>query len=482
MFDPMEKSILQLQTALSQGEISSVQLVEFYLRRIEKYNPALHAIEQISPTLLEDARRLDRERQCGTIRSPLHGIPLLIKENYDTLGMATTASCSALSSFFPKSEGYVIRKLRAAGAIILAKTTMSEFARHGWTSGTAFGQAHNPYDLSRTPGGSSGGSGIGTAMNFGAAALGSDTVNSVRSPCSACCLVGIRPTLGLWSRSGILPCANLQDSGGPMARTVSDAVLLLDMCRGYDEADPVTAAQLGNTPDSYSSYLTQDGLKNKRVGLLYANYGSDPEILRIMQTAHQIMRSSGAELIELDDPLLESSGVAERCDVQLYETRSGLQRYFDAHPESPVKSLDELVQNHLVHESIYKDFSACAAIESPLESEAYHQKLSNIAWLREHLLQVFSENRLDAICFPHQSQLVSKIGANIQPGRNGPLTSMSGYPSIVVPGGFSTPSETAPLGIPVGIEFIAAPWQEPTLIEIAYAFEQLTSIRCAPIL
>lgn len=482
MFDPFEKSIQQLQEALSNGEITSVELVQYYLERISQYNDRLHAIEHISPTAIEDAQKLDDERAAGRVRSLLHGIPLVVKENYDTFGMATTASCSALNSFYPKTEGFVIKKLRDAGAIILAKTTMSEFARHGWTSGTSFGQAHNPYDLTRTPGGSSGGSGIAVAMNFSAAGLGSDTVNSVRSPCSACNLVGIRPTLGLWSRTGILPCTDIQDSGGPMARMVADAVILLDIARGYDESDAITSAQLGNTPANYLDFLNPNGLKNKRIGVLRNNFGNDPDILSVMEYNLEVMQNAGCELIELDEPLLESGLVFSMCDVQLYETRSCLQRYFDSHPNCPVSCLDDLVKGELIHESIKADFIACSEIQSPLETTKYAEKISNIASLRKLLSQIFTENRLDAICYPHQSQLVSKIGSNNQPGRNGPLTSMSGLPSIVIPGGFSTPCETAPIGVPIGIEFIANAWDEPKLIEIAYALEQLTRFRHTPII
>jgi len=482
MFEPFEKTILEMQDALNKGETTSVELVKYYLERIDKYNDTLHAIEHISPTAIEDAEKLDAERQSGKIRSSLHGIPIIIKENYDTVGMATTASCSALTDFYPKTEGYVIRKLRAAGAIILAKSTMSEFARHGWTSGTAFGQAHNPYDLTRTPGGSSGGSGIAISMNFGAAALGSDTVNSVRSPCSACSLVGIRPTLGVWSRTGILPCCNLQDSGGPMARTVEDAVLLLDLAKGYDDTDPMTTAQLGNVPDSYMDYLKADGLSGKRIGMVVNNFGSDPDILKVMDEAKAAIEKAGAEVIMLDDPMLESGSIFNKCDVQRYETRGALERYFASHIDCPVKTMKELVENKLIHESIFADFSACTYIETPLESAEYLEKIANVGLIRNHIAKVFAENCLDAMCFPHQSQLVSKVGSNSQPGRNGPVTSMTGLPSIVVPGGFSQPSEDAPIGVPIGVEFIAPMWQDHKLIEIAYGFEQNTKFRHAPII
>jgi len=482
VFEPFEKTIAQLQEAMRRGETTSEALVRFYLDRIGEQNGRLHAVEAVSPTALEEARALDAERRAGTVRSPLHGIPLLVKENYDVLGMATTASCAALSAFYPETESFIIRKLRNAGAIVVAKTTMSEFARHGWTSGSAFGQALNPYDLSRTPGGSSGGTGIGVAMNFAAAGLGTDTVNSVRSPCSACSLVGIRPTLGLWSRSGIVPNTDIQDIGGPMARTVEDAALLLELAAGYDEADGSTAAQLGRVPASYRPFLREDGLKGKRIGLLRTDYGSVPDILRVMDRAHAAMRAQGAELVEIEDEALFADTVTANCDVQRYETRSSFQHYFDTHPNCPVRSLDELVEKKLVHSSIAADLAACAAEEAPLESAAYHEKLANIGALRWRLDQVLSDNRLDAMCFPHQQVLVTEVGVNSQPGRNGCLTSMSGLPSIVVPGGFSAPTATAPIGVPIGVEFIAAPWQEPTLLEIAYSFEQHTKYRRTPIL
>ncbi len=481
MFDPTEKSIEQLQSAMEEGLVTSLELVRFYEDRIRRLDGELRAVEELSGTAEKEAEALDAERKAGKKRSPLHGIPIIIKENYDVLGMSTTASCSALRGCVPRTESCVVRRLREAGAVILWKTTMSELARHGYTAGSAFGQACNPYDLSRTPGGSSGGTGIGIALNFAAAGPGTDPVNSVRSPSSACSIVGIRPTLGLWSRSGIVPCTDIQDSGGPMARTVADAALLLELGAGYDDADSVTAGQLGHVPASYLDFLKEDGLRGKRIGLLLTDYGTDPDILRVMDRAAEVMRSCGAVLTEIRDEALRSDDVNASCDVQRYETRSSLQRYFDGHPEAPVRGLDDIVEKRLAGPTVKADLEACAAEKDPLRSEAYHRKLESIAALRNRLLRVFSENGLDALCFPHQQVLVTKIGENSQPGRNGGLTSMSGMPSIVVPGGYSSPDADAPIGVPIGIEFISSPWREGTLLEIAYSFERHTQYRKQPL-
>jgi len=258
MFNPLEKDVPALGEAMERGETTAADLVEYYLNRIELYDqqgPCLNAIVCINPNAIADAEKLDEERRAGKVRSKLHGIPIALKDNFDTFDMPTTAGSLPLKDSRPTKDAFVVSKLRQAGAVILAKTNLTEFARHGVTVGSLMGQTLNPYDLTRTPGGSSGGTGAALAANMAAVGMGTDTVNSVRSPSSANSLVGLRPTTGLLSRNGIVPCSSTQDMAGPLARTVTDIAILLDICAGYDSQDEKSAEQIGRCPDTYLTYL-----------------------------------------------------------------------------------------------------------------------------------------------------------------------------------------------------------------------------------
>jgi Asp-tRNA(Asn)/Glu-tRNA(Gln) amidotransferase A subunit family amidase len=484
MFNPLEKTILELAHALDSGETTSEALVEFYLDRIEQYDrngPMLNSIIFINPDAGKQAAKIDRERKNGIKKGPLYGIPLLIKDNINTKDMPTTSGCAALASFYPGSDAFVIKKLREAGTILLAKTTLSEFTKHGLTVGSLAGQTRNPYDLTRTPGGSSGGTGVAVAANFGAGGLGSDTVNSVRSPASACNLVGLRPTVGLWSRTGFVPMSDIQDSGGPIGRTVEDTAILLEICQGFDPDDKASATQVSTSGRSYTDCLKPDGLKGRRIGILRTNFGSDPNVLAVMDESMRLMYNSGAQLIDLNIPDFDSGSIFRRCDVQIFETAPLLNRYFTEY-DAPVKSLAELVEMGVLHESVQPLLQECVNIENPLNHPEYFVRLVNIMRLREKAYYVMAKDSLDAICYPHQQIPVEKIGTNSQAGRNGIFASVIGFPAITLPGGFSASNIDAPIGVPVGIEFLGRPWNEPLLIEIAYAFEQAShSRRLSPI-
>ena len=485
MYDPMEKSISQLQTALSEGKVTSEELCQFYLQRIDAYDrqgPGLNAIVEVHPKWREQAKTLDEERACGKIRGPLHGIPLVIKDNFNTWDQPTTAGSEALRGSQPGEDAFVIQKLRQAGAVLLAKTNLSEFARHGLTVGSLIGQTKNPYDFTRTPGGSSGGTGAAVAANFAAAGLGSDTVNSIRSPSSACCLVGLRPTTGLLSRSGIVPCSSTQDTGGPLARWVTDVAILMDACVGIDPNDPVTKCHSGHVPSTYLSCLKKDGLKGKRIGLLKTNFGTDSEILQVMKHVETVLNTQGAETVNVEIPEFASARVFQECDVQRFETKPLMDAYFSSVPNCPVSSLKELVEGGKIHPTIYADLKACADLENPLEQPEYKDRLGRIARNRAIASEVMEREHVDAFCYPHQQILVVKIGEGEQGGRNGILAATLGWPAITLPGGFSTPEPTAPLGVPIGVEFMGAPWSEETLLEMAYTLEQALSVRQPPLL
>lgn len=482
MFTPYEKGIQEIQQALWTGETTSQQLVTYYLERIEKWDQGdkgVNALLCLNPQAMEQAERLDQARKEGSILGPLHGIPIVIKDNIDTADLPTTASCVELRENRPVKDAFLLQRLRAAGAILLGKTNLTEFARNGMSVGSLGGQTKNPYDLTRTPGGSSGGTGAAVAMNFAAAGLGTDTANSIRSPSSANSLVGLRPTVGLVSRTGLVPCTYKQDTAGPIAKYVYDCAVVLDACRGYDCQDTITATQLGKVPQSYLSGLAEDGLYEKRIGILMDNLGDDPDVLEVMETCFQKMEEAGAHLIQVSAPELETDRVFAECDVQRFETAISLNSYFSSVPGCPVKTLRELVEKGTLHPCVAEDLEACAQVENPY-GEAFMRQLSRAARNTRITQNLFSKHRLDALCYPHQQVLAVKIGEPCQKKRNGIVASTMGFPAITVPGGFSKPDQNAPIGVPVGIEFMGLPFSEPLLLRIAYAFERLSMYRRPP--
>src|SRR5262245_8558939 len=275
-FDPLEKTIRELQDAMRRKQITSAELTQFYLDRIAKYDPQVNAVLFVNPRALDDARALDAERRRGRTRGPLHGIPILLKDNFETKDVPTTGGCLALSGLVPK-DAFQVKRLREAGAVLLGKVNLHELALGLTTVSSLGGQTRNPYDLTRAPGGSSGGSAVAAAMNFAAATLGTDTSGSIRIPSSHNNCVGLRPSLGLSSRAGIIPFGHTQDTGGPIARSVADIAILLDGTAGFDAADPSTAANKGRIPRTYTAFLKRDALKGARIGVVRELFGSAAE-------------------------------------------------------------------------------------------------------------------------------------------------------------------------------------------------------------
>lgn len=480
----LEAGIMEMADLLTAGRLTSVDIVQFYLNRIEQYDrqgPKLNCIISLNPNALEEAAKLDIERREKGSRSPLHGIPIVLKDNIDTSDLPTTGASKPLAASLPKADAFITERLRQAGAIILAKVNLHELARLGFTVSSLLGQTLNPYDLTRTPGGSSGGTSAAVAANFAAAGLGTDTVNSIRSPASATNLVGFRPTKGLLSCSGIIPAALTQDMAGPITRFVADSALLLDATAGYDPKDPATAWNVGHIPRTYTIFLNKEGLKHKRIGLLKTNFGTDPEVLRVMKKAVDDILNQGAEVIDIYHPLLETASVFQTADVQKFESKTQLNLYFKRlGPDAPIHSLQELLDTGDLHESIIPGLKETNSLENGLQLEEYKNRLIKAAIIRETVLIIMADYQLDALCYPHQQVLVSKTTLNDQPGRNGILASVAGFPAITVPAGFSSPSTEAPDGVPVGIEFLGRPWTEPVLLEIAYSYEQATKHRRLP--
>ena len=298
-FPVMECTVAQVHQAMLDGKLTCRELTEAYLARIQSYDqqgPALNAIIAINPQALEESERLDRQlRETGALSGPLHGIPVLLKDNVGTCDMPTTAGSRSLEGFVPSEDAFLTKRLRQAGALILAKTNLHEFAIWGETISSILGQTRNPYDLTRTPGGSSGGTGAAIAANMGLIGIGTDTINSIRSPSSANSLVGIRPTLGLVSRSGIVPYSMTQDTAGPICRTVEDAVRTLDVIAGYDRKDAKTAWCVDRKPESYLNFLNPDGMRGRRIGVLESFFGTQPVNQAVSQVVREALRYFGRE-------------------------------------------------------------------------------------------------------------------------------------------------------------------------------------------
>jgi Asp-tRNA(Asn)/Glu-tRNA(Gln) amidotransferase A subunit family amidase len=477
-FDAYEKSISELQAAMIGGQVTSAQLVAFYLDRITAYDqagPRLNAVISLNPKAAADARALDAERRTRGARGPLHGIPVLLKDNYETKDLLTTGGSLALSGVVPRDDAFQVRKLRQAGAVILGKVNLHELALGLTTVSSLGGQTLNPYDVTRAPGGSSGGSGVAAAANYAAFTMGTDTSGSIRIPSSHNAIVGLRPSLGLSSRSGIIPFGHTQDTGGPMARSVSDIAIVLDATVGYDPKDPVTAAGNGKIPPTYTSSLKRDALKGARVGVLNELFGNAPEDLEVgsvVRRAIDEMKTEGATAIDVSVPtlavlLMQSNLLSQELKFYLGEYLKGL-------PRAHVTSIEDLLTSGLHSASLQGILDVANAVpEHYLSGDDYKQRLEARVALGEAILAAMDANRLDVIAYPTVRRIAPVVGGP-QIGSNAGLSAQTGFPAITVPAGFT------PGGFPVGIEMIARPFAEPTLIGLAFAFEQTTRHRRPP--
>lgn len=481
-----EATTLGIQEALKDKRVSCRQIVKAYLDRITAYDhqgPALDAILRLNSKALVEAEQLDAEYVKSGPVGPLHCVPLVLKDNYNTADLPTTGGSASLAGAQPQSDAFVVAKLRRAGAIILAKANMQEFAQGGMTVSSLGGQTLNPYDLTRTPGGSSGGTAVAVAASFCVAGTGSDTVNSIRSPASANALVGIRPTKGLLSRAGIMPVSETQDAIGPIARTVTDAAWLLQIMAGYDPNDSSTAWSVGNTSASYTSFLKQNGLRGTRIGVLKTMFGAGPEhqeVNTVIAKAITAMKNAGGIIIEVDAPALDAGKLIADNDVQKYEFKALINAYLATIPNAPVKSLSEIIASGKFHKSLEKFLVSADTYQNGMEESDYKERLLRNQRTRQALLSLMVEHQLDALIYPEQKRLVVPITELNQADRTGILAAVTGFPAITVPAGFSPPSPTAPLGIPVGMDILGRPWTEGRLIQIAYGFEQATHYRKPP--
>jgi amidase len=473
-FDVTEASIVALGAAMDEGRVTSEQLVERYLARIEAYDgqgPALNTIITLNAHARTSARALDFERGATGARGPLHGVPIVIKDNYDMAGFPTTNGSVAMAAVMPPDDGFQVRRLREAGAVILGKTNLHEFARGITTVSSLGGQTLNPYDPTRNPGGSSGGTGAAVAASFAAAGMGSDTCGSIRIPSAHNSLVGLRGTSGLSSRDGVVPLSYTLDVAGPLARSVTDLALLLDATVGSDPSDPTTAEADANRPDSYVTALDADALQGARFGVLTMLLRQDIEdepVARVIDAAVDDLRQLGAEVVAV-----EIDGLAELLDsyvVLSHEFKFGLDTYLADISGAP--SLAEIVSDGRYHPDVAERLTRSNAVDT-LDTDEYREALGRRDTVRRRVVETLDELALDALIYPTMRQQAAVIGQP-QGGDNCRLSPHAGLPAITVPAGF-TPDE-----MPVGLEMLGRPFAESRLLTLAYAFEQATGHRRPP--
>lgn len=476
LFEVHERSILELQAAQTEGRVTSRGLVESYLARIRAYDqagPQLNAVVMLNPNALADADALDKERAARGPRGPLHGIPVLVKDNYDTVDMPTSGGTLGLALLQPNADAFQVKRLRDAGAVILGKTTMHELAA-GITNISSFtGQTRNPYDLGRVPGGSSGGTGAAIGASLAAAGMGSDTCGSIRIPAANQNLVGLRGTRGLSSRAGVMPLSDTQDIAGPLARSVTDLAIMLDATVGADPADAITAESKGRIPTSYRDGLSAATLKGARIGVLRALFGNAPEddeVAELLKKALDGMKAHGAEIVDatvpgLDDLLRESSVIGD-------EFKFDLAAYLKAHPGAGVTSLGEILERGLHHEALDQTFRLRNAPERR-DTEHYRQALIKRRALKEAVLSTLDGQKLDVLVYPTLRRKPALIG-EAQIGTTCQLSATTGLPAMSMPAGFTVD------GLPVGVEMLGGAFAEATLLNYAYAWEQAARPRRAP--
>jgi amidase len=480
-FDVRETTIAQTQEAIRSGKVTCRQLVEIYLGRIRAFDQStrLNAIVTLNPEVMADAERLDQEFAHTHKLRPLQGVVVIVKDNYDTRGLQTTGGSLSLKWFKPTDDAFMVRKLRDAGALILAKSNMAEWAFSPvLTESSIAGVTRNPYALDRVPAGSSGGTGASVAANFGEVGLGTDTGDSIRGPASHNDLVGIRPTIGLTSRDGIIPLSSTNDVGGPLARSVADAAAILAAVQGYDPADPITKLSEGKVPADYTKSLDPNGLKGARIGVVrkyIETPTTDPQIKALMEKAIEDLKAQGATVVDnFSLPDFERGGSKSTCGGFEYD----LNQYFAMHGQgAPYHSLQEIIDSGLYLGSVEERMKK-ASQPKPESVEAcpdtYHdpRKMK----FRDEILREMDTQKLDALIYPTWSNAPRKVGDLKSPGGDNSqvISPMTGFPGISVPMGCTYDT------LPAGLTFIGRSFSEPLLIKLAYAYEQATKHRRAP--
>lgn len=501
--DLTDATIADLDAAFAKGTLTSEKLVKMYLKRIDAYDkkgPGINAVITLNPKAVEEAKALDKERKTKGPRSPIHGVPILLKDNFDTFDLPTTAGSQLLAGSIPPDDAYVVKKLRDAGAVILAKVNLSEFAGSGGSvSGatevdvlkagavpngfSSMGlQTHNPHDLTRGPSGSSGGTGAGIAASFAQFGLGTDTGGSVRGPSSANGIVGLKPTVGLMSRNGIVPLALSFDTGGPMGRSVHDVAVALGLMTGVDPGDSATATSAGKFETDYTKYLKTGSLKGARIGIARDFMGKDAEVDRVVESSIETLKKLGATVVDVKYPdyliqakqpiynLLVSSEFKAQITDYLQTTKPGYPKSFD---EIVARANDPATGYKSPEKAYALKYTASLALD--LKDPVYLAlKQQQLAAVKSSILALFSKYQVDAIVYPTSPRPATLIVPNEPPkptaGTDSPTSfaNETGFPDLIVPAGVTKD------GLPVTISFFGRAFEEPKLIGYGYDFEQAT--------
>ena len=484
-----EATIAQLQSAMQSGQATAVSLARQYLDRIAQIDKSLNAIIELNPDALTIAATLDEERKTKGPRGPLHGVPVVVKDNLDTHDrMMTTAGSLALLGSIAPRDSFVVQKLREAGAVLLAKANLSEWANFrgshstsGWSA--RGGQTRNPYALDRNPSGSSSGSAVAVSSSLCAVAIGTETDGSIVSPSTLCGIVGLKPTVGLVSRAGIVPISKSQDTAGPMARTVTDAAILLGAIGGPDPNDPATQAGLDKAQRDYTKFLDKDGLRGARLGVVRRFFKLGARVDAVIDAALNVLKEQGAVLVDPTEiPSLTKIGDAE-YEVMLYEFKDGLNAYLASLGVStPVHTLQEVIDFNLKHADkelpwFGQEIFLKAQEKGPLTDKPYLDALEKCRKLSrdEGIDAVMDKLKLDALIAPTGGPAgkIDPIYGDRGVGGSSSPAAVSGYPNITVPA-------DEVYGLPIGLSFFGRAYSEPTLLRVAYAFEQATKSRKAP--
>lgn len=484
-----ELTIDQLQTSMQNGSFTSERITQMYLDeigRIDKSGPLLHSVIEINPDAISTAKAMDEERKSGKLRGLLHGIPVLLKDNIDTADkMQTTAGALAMEGNIAKQDAFIVKQLRAAGAVILGKTNLSEWANFrstrsvsGWSS--RGGQTKNPYVLDRSPCGSSSGSAVAVAANLCAVAVGTETDGSIACPASMNGIVGIKPTVGLVSRAGIIPISKTQDTAGPFGRTVKDAAILLSVLTGADTNDAVTAESNGKAQPDYTKFLDANGLKGKRIGIEKTFLKRHEGIDLLLAKAMDQLKGAGAEIIEVAFMDANQKVGNDEYTMMHYEFKDGVNKYL-ATANSKMKNLQDVIHFNKQNEARTMPYFKQETLEASqakgdLNSKEYTDALAKSTSIRKFLNDLLEKNNLDAICGPATGSAwcVDPLNGDFWTGYGayGPAA-VAGYPSVTLPMGFLNE-------LPIGISFMGKAYDEPGLIAIAYAYEQVSKNRRAP--
>jgi amidase len=484
-------TIADLNAAFDAGTLTAEQLVQLCLARIEAYDrrgPALHAVITLNPKALETARALDAERKAKGRRSPLHGIPIVLKDNYNTSDLPTTGGSVLLEGSIPPDDAFLVKKLRAAGAIVLAKVNMSEFASAGAYSSLG-GQTRNPHDLARTPSGSSGGTGAAIAAGYAMVGLGTDTGGSIRGPATANGIAALKPTHGLLSRSGIIPLALSFDTGGPMARSVYDVAAALGVMTGVDDADAATKKSEGRIENDYTKYLKREALGGTRIGIARDFLGADPDVDWVVEASLDAMRRAGATIVDVHYPkwLLEAKGEFYTA-VRYPEFVAQIGEYLATLGPKYPKTLDEMIERAERFNATRADGAGPNPSRwSLFKREAGAGMLNDYRYtpvhdfalplVRASVEGMMTSQKLDAIVYPTASRRPGLIaaGAGAATPSATDIANLTGFPDLIVPAGFTGD------GLPVGMSFFGPAFSEPKLFALGYSFEQITHARRRPV-